>query len=187
MPPAKLPKFRYHPDPIATGSVVKSDVVCERCGKARGFIYTGPVYAEEELVDCICPWCIADGSAHAEFDAHFVDPDGVGNHGAWGKVPRPTVEEVASRTPGFGGWQQEHWWTHCGDAAEFLGACGSAEAKALGPEFLAAVRAETDLKDPKDDPVWEAYVAALDRTRGPTAYAFRCRHCGKLGGYSDCH
>jgi hypothetical protein len=38
------------------------------------------IYAEETLQDCLCPWCIADGSAHDRFDATFVDseafPDG---------------------------------------------------------------------------------------------------------------
>jgi uncharacterized protein CbrC (UPF0167 family) len=30
-------------------------------------------------------------------------------------------------------------------------------------------------------------MRSLDRTRGPTAYLFRCIKCGALGGYSDCH
>ena len=30
------------------------------------------------------------------------------------------VAEVAYRTPGFTGWQQERWFTHCA-AGEFLG------------------------------------------------------------------
>ena len=38
-----------------------------------------------------------------------------------------------------------------------------------------------------DEQDWQAYSAALDANHGPTAYAFKCRHCGKLGGYSDCH
>ncbi|MBK1868507.1 CbrC family protein [Aestuariivirga sp. YIM B02566] len=50
-----LPKFTYHPDPIATGSLVASEEICICCGQARGFIYKGPAYAVEELVDCICP------------------------------------------------------------------------------------------------------------------------------------
>ena len=58
-----LPTFKYHPDPVATGNVVQSDTECVCCGKARGFIYAGPVYAIEEYDHCICPWCIADGSA----------------------------------------------------------------------------------------------------------------------------
>jgi uncharacterized protein len=39
-----LPVFRYHPDPIASGSIVASGAQCACCGARRGFIYTGPVY-----------------------------------------------------------------------------------------------------------------------------------------------
>lgn len=116
-----LPTFRYHPDPIATGSVATSGAVCRACNRARGYIYTGPVYAEIELEDALCPWCIADGSAAARFTAEFVDPAGVGDYGRWDAVPAAVVDEDAKRTPAFTGWQQERWWTHCGDAAMFLG------------------------------------------------------------------
>ncbi|MBX2999965.1 MAG: CbrC family protein [Caldilineaceae bacterium] len=34
-----LPTFKYHPDPIATGSVIKSDTVCSCCSKPHGFFY----------------------------------------------------------------------------------------------------------------------------------------------------
>ena len=179
-----LPAFVYHPDPIGTGSVVESDAICASCNRSRGYIYTGPVYAVEELDRALCPWCIADGSAHSKFDAEFVDRAGIGDFSNRDKVPRNISEEVSFRTPGFSGWQQERWWTHCGDAAEFLGVVGSAEARALGLGFLAAIRKEAGISD---DSYWNDYLAALHTKNGPTAYAFRCRHCGKLGGYSDCH
>jgi len=77
-----MPDFRYHPDPRLTGSVEVSDTSCVVCGAARGLIYVGPVYAVEEYVEEICPWCIADGTAAAKLDAEFTDvgwgvPDGV--------------------------------------------------------------------------------------------------------------
>jgi uncharacterized protein len=101
----KVPKFKYHPDPIATGSIGHSDAECRCCGQSRGLIYLGGVYAIEELTDCICPWCIADGSAHAKFDAEFSDATGVGDYVKPSPVSPAIVEEVASRTPGFTGWQ----------------------------------------------------------------------------------
>jgi uncharacterized protein CbrC (UPF0167 family) len=111
-----LPEFPYHPDPVATGSVEESDALCMNCGRRRGFIYVGPVYATDELAEALCPWCIADGSAAARFDASFTDvaelPD---------DVPAETIVRVMRRTPGFTGWQQEHWMFHCGDGAAFLG------------------------------------------------------------------
>jgi len=56
---------------------------------------TGPVYAEEELVDCICPWCISSGKAHEMYDAEFTDYDGIGDHGAWEDTERTEKETVA--------------------------------------------------------------------------------------------
>src|SRR5260221_6696437 len=121
---AELPEFLYHPDPIGTGSIVVSEAVCLACKQARGYIYTGPVYSEEDLVNCLCPWCIADGTAHERFNASFTDEEGIGDYGVWDEVSDSVVETVAFRTPGFSGWQQEKWWTHCGDAAAFVGIVG---------------------------------------------------------------
>jgi uncharacterized protein CbrC (UPF0167 family) len=117
-----LPVFKYHPDPISTGSVVRSDNVCACCDQARGYIYTGPAYCEEELVEELCPWCIASGAAHEQLGVDFVDTAGIGGYGDWDAVSPATIEEVAYRTPGFSGMQQERWYTHCGDAAEYVGA-----------------------------------------------------------------
>lgn len=173
-----LPKFTYHPDPIATGSIVASEETCLCCGQARGYIYKGPIYSTRDPDYYLCPWCIADGSAHRKFNAEFTD---IGGYGKWEKVNSAIRDEVAQRTPGFSGWQQEMWWTHCGDAAEFLGPMGYEEAVALGPELLEAFNCGYT------SPYREEYLRALDRDHGPTGYAFRCRHCGALGGYSDDH
>ena len=179
-----LPVFRYHPDPIDTGSIVPSDAVCRSCGRPRGYIYPGAPYAEEDLEGAICPWCIADGSAARRFGAEFTDAAGVGGYGRWDAVPPPVAEEVSERTPGFTGWQQEQWWTHCGDAAAFLGLAGRAELESRWPEAIAAVREEAGYHDEQE---WQDYFRALERARGPTAYVFRCLHCGQHGAYSDIH
>ena len=178
-----LPTFKYHPDPIKTGSIEPSSAKCVCCGRARGYIYTGPVYAVDEYDESICPWCIADGSAHERFDASFHDESGVGGYGTWDDVPEAVVEEIAFRTPGFSAWQQEQWWTHCGDAAAFLGRAGPAELEAAGPEVIAAIR---ESAGPVDDESWDAIFAALDEDGSPTAYLFKCRKCGQVGGYWDC-
>lgn len=112
------PVFRYHPDPIVTGALAESSDTCERCGQARGLMYSGPIYAVDEI-DVICPWCIADGGAAREFDAEFTTVDG-----APPDVPAAVLDEVLHRTPGFAGWQQERWLFHCSDAAEYLGRVG---------------------------------------------------------------
>lgn len=180
-----LPKFKYHPDPVGTGNITAADTECACCGRARGYVYVGPVYAEEEYEACICPWCIADGSAHEKLGASFTDEESVGGgggYGDWEEVADEVIEEVAFRTPGFSGWQQEAWWTHCSDAAEFLGRVGKPELEALGAEAVDAIRESMELDD---GPEWQRFFNALDKEGGPTAYLFRCRHCGKLGGYQD--
>jgi uncharacterized protein CbrC (UPF0167 family) len=137
----ELPHFKYHPNPIATGSVVPSVEVCPVCGESRGFAYDGIPYGSKEI-----------------------------------------EEEVAFRTPGFASWQQEHWYTHCGDAAEFLGPMGKEELEQTGTEAIEVVREESG----KQGADWQYYFSKLDRKFTATAYLFRCRHCGRLGGYSDC-
>ncbi len=176
-----LPAFRYHPDPLATGSIVPSDLTCRVCGAARGFIYTGPSYGDEDLTEEVCPWCIADGSAHEKTDVEFTDAAAVGGDGEWPEVPDDVIDEVAFRTPGFHAWQQERWFTHCDDAAAFLGPMGLAELTALGPKAVAAIQNSTELEGHD----WRRLLTSLRREAGPTAFVFRCLHCGTFGGYTD--
>jgi uncharacterized protein CbrC (UPF0167 family) len=114
--PERMPIFRYHPDPNRSGSVVESTAACNCCGQKRGFIYVGPVYAEaDDLDEAICPWCIADGSAAAKFDAYFTNVGEI-----VGQVPQPVQEEVEKRTPGYITLQEGEWRACCGDAAAFI-------------------------------------------------------------------
>lgn len=131
-----LPDFPYHPDPLATGVVAASDAACLRCGRVRGYVYSGPVYAEEELRGRLCPWCIADGSAAERFDAHFTGGTHLGE-----QVPLEVFAAVDRRTPGFTAWQEPRWFFHCGDGAAFLGPVGAA-GLAARPEALEMLRQE---------------------------------------------
>jgi uncharacterized protein CbrC (UPF0167 family) len=176
-----LPRFRYHPDPLASGSI-KPDATtrCLVCGRNRGFIYQGPVFTEsEDLDDRLCPWCISDGSAARKFAAEFTDS------GAMDDVSDETRDEVSRRTPGFTGWQQERWLCCCRDAAAFIGPAGAAQ---LDRELSGAVRAvrmvlEDDYNLRGDD--LEDFFASLSRDDYPTAYVFRCLHCAKYLAYID--
>jgi uncharacterized protein CbrC (UPF0167 family) len=178
-----LPAFKYHPDPIATDSVEPSDAVCRCCGQQRGFIYTGPVFAAEELSAGICPWCIADGSAHEKFDAEFTDAAEVGGLAGTPAVPMSVIEEVAFRTPGFSGWQQEHWPACCADAAAFVGRAGRTELETQWPDAIPSIQESCGLANGAE---WREYFQSLHKDGSPTAYVFRCLHCGRHLGYSDC-
>jgi len=173
-----LPMFRYHPDPVGTGLVKPSSIACAACGRERGFLYAGPVYAIDDLGSGICPWCIADGSAAGRFDATFTD--------GWGKpadVPMPVMEEITRRTPGFRGWQQEHWLYHCGDGCAFLGLAGRRELDPY-PDATEVLLHEHDQYGWTADDS-QAYVNRLDADGQPTAYLFRCLRCGTHLAYSD--
>ena len=178
MNPAVFPTFKYHPDPIATGSVAESDTQCLCCERKSGFIYTGPVYAFEDLDNKICHWCIADGTAAEKFDATFVDEEAVGED----ELSVETQDKVARRTPGFAGWQQERWLSCCNDAAAFLGPMGRKELEELGPAAIVALQQSTGL----DGEELNTFFAALDRGNGPTAFVFKCLHCSALKTYADC-
>jgi uncharacterized protein len=178
-----LPTFKYVPDPIASGVIVESAAECPCCGKPRGYVYAGIVFADddEEYENCICPWCIADGSAHRKLGVTFIDDDAVGGYGAWGEVAEGVVAEITGRTPVFTSWQSAQWWTHCGDAAQFLGAVGQKELEALGPDAVEGIKANSELADS----AWEDVYPNLDKDGSPTAYLFRCSKCSKFGGFWD--
>src|SRR6201996_3119832 len=166
-----LPTFRYHPDPIASGSIAPSDARCACCDPRRGFIYKAAVYCLEALDEALCPWCIADGSAHARFDATFADD-------AWftKDIPQEVIDEVCHRTPAFDSWQSERWLTCCGDAAIFLEPVGQAELRARYPEFEDALIAHLINERNRSVEAAVDIVRTLDRDHGPTGYLFVC-HC----------
>jgi uncharacterized protein CbrC (UPF0167 family) len=175
-----LPVFAYHPDPLASGSIVPSDAKCLCCKKTRGYIYTGPAYCEDELTEALCPWCIADGSAHETFDASFTDeagfPDG---------IPESVIQEVAWRTPGFSSWQGGEWLTCCNDACAFLEPAGWAEIEARYPKAEGVLTGYVVYKLEMSGSQVPRLIRSLDREHGPTAYMFKCRHCDAMPCYLD--
>jgi len=167
-----LPAFRYHPDPIQSGSIVASPEPCQCCGESRGYIYTGPAYSEESLTDRLCAWCIADGSAHEKFDATFVDteafPDG---------TPESAVEEISQRTPGYSSWQSDHWPLCCGDATAFLMPAGIREIRERYRQWEGNLLSYIIYERQISGGAATRLLASLDRDAGPTAYLFRCLRC----------
>ena len=162
---------------------MQSDKKCRCCNASRGYVYTGPVYAVEDFDSEICPWCIADGTAHSKLEAEFHDCEEVPG---WAFADAPEVsesiiEEICQRTPGFGGWQQEQWATCCDDGAAFLGRAGRYELSEHWPDAIESIQESTGLVGEQ----WEAFFNALTRDGSPTAFVFRCLHCGRLLGYQD--
>ena len=189
----KLPYFRYHPDPIATGYIVQSRNKCACCRKKRGYIYTGPYSLgdvevdddfdfddfDEKYEDALCPWCIASGKANKKFNVIFTDPLAVQSST---ELDQKIINEISSKTPGFCGWQQENWLCHCKDGAAFLGVAGKKELEAKWPSLIEDLKLSTGLQGK----AWDDFFKALNIKNGPTAYVFQCLHCSELDCYTDC-
>ena len=93
------------------------------------------------------------------------------------------TEVIGTRTPGFNGWQQEHWLYHCNDGAAFLGRVGATELAAY-PDALEALQREGEEYGMTPEQIVD-HLASLEKDGDPTAYLFRCRHCGVHLAYSD--
>jgi uncharacterized protein CbrC (UPF0167 family) len=170
--PDALPHFRYHPDPVASGSVEASAAACRSCGRARGWLYVGPVYSEDDLDSSFCPWCLADGSAAARFDASFIDDAGFD-----AALPTATVDELLHRTPGFASVQPESWPPCCGDATAFIGPMGIAELRRADHTLEGPLMAHIVHGLGISGGAARRLAESLQRDQSPTLMLFRCRHC----------
>ena len=164
-----LPTFRYHPEPLVTGSIRASRAVCRCCSRARGYIYAGPVYCEDELREALCPWCIASGVAAEQFDAVFSDDHQL----LQSALDDEIVREVTRRTPGFNGWQQEVWLSHCNDVCAFYGDAPR--------EALSTRSAQEQLASRSIVPFgqWSTFVERYHPGGNPSIYLFVCLHCSE--------
>src|SRR5262249_38938342 len=157
---------------------------CVCCEQDREYVYTGPVYAEADLNDKLCPWCIENGLAHKKYGAEFTDRASIGGYdnSAGKMVSQEIMYEIAYRTPGFIGWQQSQWLAHCGDGCKFLGLAGKREIEAYQSKSLVdSIRTDSLMRDDE----FGDYYSSLEKDGEPTAYIFQCLHCAQYYGYSD--
>lgn len=174
-----LPVFRYHRDPVATGSVVPGEIDCAVCGRRRDHGYAGPYVTADahfENGDPLCPWCIADGSAARVWRASFVAPAYLSPQARAG-MSADALAELELRTPAYPCLQQARWLDHHGEAATYLGEVGAAEYPSLPPAAREAVRlaAGDDPRRPLGD--GDAVLRLRSDGDGPAAYLFACLHC----------
>ena len=171
-----LPFFKYHPNPLATRAFTQAQyaVVCDCCGCSTHIYYDGPFYAIDDI-NYLCPNCIASGAAAKKFDGAFQDDCCLESE----VLDAEKVDELIHRTPGYSGWQQEYWRSHCGDFCAFIGYVRAAELKALGV-----------LDEVLDDPQWSEEEKDLIKTSvnggSLQCYLFKCLHCGKHMVWMDC-
>lgn len=166
---SELPTFKYNPNAERLGIISKENTTCPVCGQDRDYLYQGPFYCIDD-VEGICPWCIEDGSAAKKYDGEFQDAascDTVDNE--------EYLVELTTRTPGYSGWQQERWLSHCGDFCALKEYVGWTEIKDLIEELaedLNEIKADYKLTQEE----LETYFVNNGRIQG---YLFQCLHCEK--------
>lgn len=173
-----LPNFKYHPDPEGNDVIEESDEACICCNKKRGYIYTGPVYAIEELDEQLCPWCIANGEAAKKFDASFADAHPLLRDG----IAKDIVDEVSLRTPSYSSWQQEQWLSHCNDACEFHGDASEEDVRNASEETKQQWMQNYQSGEDLWNTITEGYYPKGDNA----IYKFKCRHCNQIIFGWDC-
>lgn len=177
-----LPIFAFHPDPFGNGVVEKSETICVCCGKARGYIYTGAVFGEDDLHDSLCPWCISDGRASKEKGACFCDGSDFFSAPDAPIIPQAEIEELTERTPIYNGWQQPEWKHHCGHGCIFLGSVDSHYLQKHRGDLESKIRAAANFGDEKS---FQQFYTSVDGQSGVIIWIFRCRVCSELIPHVD--
>ena len=140
----------------------------------------GPVYTEADVDEALCPWCIADGTAHTKFDATFIDLEAFADD-----VPDAIVDEISQRTPGFSTFQSERWPSCCGEPGVFITPAGITEIRQhyryLEGELMGYIVHELGISGGAARRMLES----LNRDQSPTAYVFQCKKCERYLGHVD--
>jgi uncharacterized protein CbrC (UPF0167 family) len=165
----QLPEFKYNSNAERLGIIKKEKTDCPVCGLERNYVYDGPFYSVNQI-EGICPWCIKDGSAAKKYDGEFQDVASCDS-----VEKQEYLVELTTKTPGYSGWQQERWLSHCGDFCMLKDYVGWAEIIGLKEELT------DDLNEIKSDyglteKELEKY---LINKSGMQGYLFQCLHCGQ--------
>ncbi len=174
-----LPTFRFHPDPVLSGAIEPSPDACGCCGQARGYLYTGPCYVEDDFDAALCPWCIADGSAHTKFGVTFQEVD------LGPDLDEATADEIEERTPGITSFNPVAWPSCCGRPMAYLEPVGHAEIRARHPELPPLLIPQLEGEMEMSLAEAKQLFASLHRDHSPCAHVFRCAKCRVLRAEID--
>lgn len=173
-----FPTFRYHPDPLKTGSIKESSEACECCNRTRGYIYTGSIYGVRNVSN-LCPWCISNGDAHKKFEVEFpslmppvIDP----NNPVKFECSDAAFDELLYRTPAFSSYQEIEWPNHCKDFCEFHGIATVGDFKKISNEEKNRLFETTWL----DQEELESLQKGNEKTELHYLLRFICTQCGEL-------
>jgi uncharacterized protein len=171
----KLPKFKYNQNPLELEVFKEEKTVCPVCNKNRDYTYVGPFYSVEEI-EGICPWCISDGSAAKKFEGEFQDVESCED-----VEKEEFIDELIYRTPGYSGWQQEYWLSHCGDFCAIKSYVGWDDIKHLENELSNDIERITNEFQITIDIFKQSLINGGDHQ----GYLFQCVKCGKHRLHSD--
>ena len=168
-----LPFFKYHPDPLETGSFEEGEEkICPCCGNKSKVYYSSFPYCSEN-VEYICPTCISNGEAARKFDAEFVQ------NAEWhGELDMEKNDELFHRTPGYMSWQGEYWLSCCDDYCAYMGTVGTRELKAMDI-------ADEVIEEYVQRGAFEDIGEYLVKDGPMCGYLFKCLHCGKYHLWVD--
>ena len=168
-----LPFFKYHPDPLETGSFEEGEEkICPCCGNKSKVYYSSFPYCSEN-VEYICPTCISNGEAARKFDAEFVQ------NAEWhGENDKEKDDELFCRTPGYMSWQGEYWLSCCDDYCAYMGTVGTRELKAMDI-------ADEVIEEYVQRGAFEDIGEYLVKDGPMCGYLFKCIHCGKYHLWVD--
>lgn len=112
-----------------------------------------------------------------KFNGEFQDYELVGDVSDSAKL-----DELIHRTPGYSGWQQEYWYSHCDDFCAFVGYVGWNDIVEMG--------IDKEIEETYDSHICSFFlddVKKYMRNNGSMqGYLFKCLHCGKHFIYVDC-
>ena len=166
---AELPRFKYNPNAEKLGIIKKEKTNCPVCRQDRDYVYNGPFYSIDK-VEGLCPWCIKNGLAAQKYNGHFQDAASCDD-----VEKQEYLVALTTKTPGYSGWQQERWLSHCGDFCALKDYVGWAEIKDLKEELtddISEIKADYGLTQEQ----LETYLINNGSMQG---YLFQCLHCGK--------
>ncbi len=167
--------FKYHPnvwEQNVFAVVDKRNILkCECCEKQTKY-FLESMYTRE-VVNCICPECVASGRAAEKFNGGFVqdaEDDKVNDD--------EKRQELHCRTPGYMSWQGEYWLACCNDYCAYIGDVGTKELEEMGiaDEVFEEYDARCEYEDARE---------YLQKGGSMAGYLFQCLNCGKYHLWVD--
>jgi uncharacterized protein CbrC (UPF0167 family) len=178
---AKLPNFKYHPNPLETKNAKEIDFSCICCGEEKNIAYSAGIYTSLDIDrDQLCLDCIYDGSAAKKFDATFTDP-----HYIPMEIFKGNKEEFLERTPGYISWQGQVWLSHCNNICAFHGDFDPIELQQIyqDEENKGYLKDSFGCNDQELTEIVLGYNPI--KSTQPSFYKFKCLICEKVLAHTD--